>query len=62
MRRLQDRGRWLDTFMVGTDLSLPESDNVELVQLMEEETIRMAAEKGYSGVITVNAHPATVVS
>ena len=48
-------------FMSGIVDDISPAEKVTLMHLIEEETIRMAKEKGYSKLITTNTNPLTRV-
>ena len=45
----------------GCEVTLPESLALNLLERMEHEVIKVARERGYGGICTVNAHPVTIV-
>lgn len=47
--------------MMGTDDSLSAADNVVMIQIMEQETIKLAKERGFAGVFTTNTNELTRV-
>ncbi len=51
----------MDSMLTGCDVMLPESLILDLLESMEYEILRVARERGYTGIITVNSHPVTVV-
>nr|BDD85286.1 beta-alanyl-dopamine synthase [Ischnura senegalensis] len=55
----QGKGRALYSFMMGTDESLPYQKNIEVIQFMEEEVIRLAKSQNFDGVFTTNTSPLT---
>ncbi|CAH1800150.1 unnamed protein product [Owenia fusiformis] len=57
--KLSGHGKWVCSMQAGTDVSVPEKDNVALIHLMEEESIRIAKERGYDGMVSVNTHMVT---
>ncbi len=55
-------GRWVDSFLVGCDVTLPDSLVLNLLEMMDRELIRLAQDRRYDGIVTVNSHPVTAVS
>ncbi|XP_071440778.1 beta-alanyl-bioamine nonribosomal peptide synthetase ebony isoform X2 [Hetaerina americana] len=55
----QGKGHVLYSFMMGTDESLPYQKNVEVIQFMEDEVIRIAKIQNFDGVFTTNTSPLT---
>lgn len=52
-------GTVLHSFMMGTLLELGPAENVELIQIMECENLKVAARKGYKAVFTTNSSTLT---
>ena len=48
--------------MMGTDAELSPAENVALIQLMEQETLKLAKSRGFIGVFTTNTNELTRVS
>jgi len=48
--------------MMGTHEEIDESENVSLVLFMEEENIRRAKDRHFTGLFTTNTNPLTQVS
>ena len=59
---LETDERWMDSFLAGCDVTLPEHVGPALMEMMEVRVFELARERGYDGIITVNSHPATAVS
>ncbi|CAD5113279.1 DgyrCDS2457 [Dimorphilus gyrociliatus] len=53
-------GRWLDSFAEFTDDSLQGDENAMILYKLGQEKIRVGVEKGFDGIITVDAHPVTL--
>ncbi|XP_068234684.1 beta-alanyl-bioamine nonribosomal peptide synthetase ebony [Palaemon carinicauda] len=52
-------GNVIHSFMMGTLLELGPAENVELIQIMEEENLRLATSKGFKAVFTTNTSDLT---
>lgn len=48
--------------MMGTDDLLNAAQNIQVVTCMESEILRIAEQKGFTGVLTTNTNPLTQVS
>ncbi|XP_049778766.1 zwittermicin A synthase ZmaJ isoform X1 [Schistocerca cancellata] len=55
----QGKGQVLHSFMMATHHSLSYQQNVEVIQFMEEEVMRLARNRGFAGVFTTNTSPLT---
>lgn len=55
----QEKGKALYSFMMGTDESLPYQQNVEIIQYMEDEVIRLGKRRNFEGIFTTNTNPLT---
>lgn len=55
-------GRWLDSFAEFTDDSILGNENAMILYKLGKEKLKVGAEKGYDGIVTVDAHPMTIVS
>jgi len=55
------KGKLIHSFMMGTSEELDESDNVLVIQYMEEKNLLMARDKGFLGVMTTNTNALTQV-
>ncbi|KAF4531412.1 hypothetical protein B566_EDAN009654 [Ephemera danica] len=53
------RGNVLHSFMLGTDPDISSAENVELTQIMEQECLRIARDRGFRGIFTTNTSPLT---
>ncbi|XP_042203852.1 mycosubtilin synthase subunit C-like isoform X2 [Homarus americanus] len=53
------RGTVLHSFMMGTLLQLGPAENVELIEIMEYENLKVAARNGYKAVFTTNTSSLT---
>ncbi|CAG0902832.1 unnamed protein product [Darwinula stevensoni] len=49
----------IHSFMMATDESVSKQENVLIIQIMEEEIIRLAKRKGYSAILTTNTNALT---
>lgn len=49
----------LESYRLGTLASLSPRENVMIVTLMESETIRLAKEQNFYGILSNNTHPLT---
>ncbi len=47
--------------VTGCDVTLPDGLVLDLVEMMDEDLIGLARERGYQGIVTVNSHPVTIV-
>jgi hypothetical protein len=47
--------------MMATDPALSNQENVEVMQFMEAEVLKMAQRKGFAGIFTTNTNPLTQV-
>ncbi|CAH1799672.1 unnamed protein product [Owenia fusiformis] len=52
-------GKWVASFVAGTNLSLSFKENLELMWLMENESLKIARDAGYDGFTSVNTHYVT---
>jgi len=57
----QGKGKVLHSFMMATDPSLNYQQNVEVMDFMEAEVLRLAQSKGFAGIFTTNTSPLTQV-
>ena len=57
----QGKGKVLHSFMMATDPSLSYQQNVEVMDFMEAEVLRLAQSKGFAGIFTTNTSPLTQV-
>jgi len=57
----QGKGKVLHSFMMATDPSLNYQQNVEVMDFMEAEVLRLAKSKGFAGIFTTNTSPLTQV-
>jgi len=57
----QGKGKVLHSFMMATDPSLNYQQNVEVMDFMEAEVLRLAQSKGFEGIFTTNTSPLTQV-
>jgi hypothetical protein len=46
---------------MGTEPSLSYQQNIEVMQFMEAEVLKMAQRKGFAGIFTTNTNPLTQV-
>ncbi|KAK2710352.1 hypothetical protein QYM36_013866 [Artemia franciscana] len=53
------RGKALHSVLMGTDIALPSSENLYLIQLMEEHNIDIARQNGFTCLFTTNTSAAT---
>lgn len=51
----------LHSFMMGTHAELNAQENIALIQFMEEEVIKVAKRKKFTGIFTTNTSPLTQV-
>lgn len=54
-------GQLMHSFMMGTAEFVPPQQNIELIQYMEYENIKMARKHGFAGIFTTNTSPLTQV-
>jgi len=57
----QGKGKVLHSFMMATNPSLNYQQNVEVMDFMEDEVLRLAQSKGFAGIFTTNTSPLTQV-
>jgi amino acid adenylation domain-containing protein len=55
----QGKGKVLHSFMMATNPSLNYQQNVEVMDFMEDEVLRLAQSKGFAGIFTTNTSPLT---
>ena len=60
--KLRGTGKFLLSTHSGTDLSMSPQENVKLIHMMDEETIRRCKSLNYDGIMAVNSHHVTAVS
>ena len=54
--------RWVDSLLSAADVTLDDDVALALMMELEKELLRIAKERGYHGIITVNSHPVTMVN
>jgi len=57
----QEKGKVLHSFMMATNPSLNYQQNVEVMDFMEAEVLKLAQSKGFAGIFTTNTSPLTQV-
>lgn len=55
----QGKGKILHGFMMGTHKKLDAKENIEVMQFMEEEEVRLARRRGFESIFTSNSSPLT---
>nr|XP_018903748.1 PREDICTED: uncharacterized protein LOC109034831 [Bemisia tabaci] len=55
----QGKGKILHGFMMGTHKKLDAKENIEVIQFMEEEEVRLARRRGFESIFTSNSSPLT---
>jgi len=56
------KGKLIHSFMMGTSEEVDESENVVVIEYMEEYVLRLAKEKNFLGIMTTNTSALTQVS
>lgn len=57
----QGKGKIFYVSMMGTEVSLSAKENIRIMHFLEEENLRLAKERDFKGILTINTSPLTQV-
>ena len=57
----QGCGHWMELLLIAVDKTISDDQTMNMLVAMEAETIRLAKELHYDGIVVVNSHPVTMV-